>query len=290
MKTYTFKVALSDDEGVWRKIELPASWTLEDLHYTIQDAFDFDAAHLYSFFMSGEAWDASTEYALTDEAEFDEDFEDDEDAAEWSMDDLDASAVTPEEEEDVLDDVLDMEAVVGDLTVDSVSRDGASANAMEMPVTTEQQPSVDDIRALLAELKNNPDLRAEMTRQISKQAGIPPAVADMVLSNADSLLNMLPDDMVRQLMGPMGGQLGIDDGEEPAGDVREVQRGQRDLSVGKSFLYVYDYGDEWEFDVQLEAINENGPSEDELPRLVDAEGEAPSQYEDDDEEDGEDAA
>jgi hypothetical protein len=279
MKTYTFKVALSDDEGVWRKIELPASWTLEDLHFTIQDAFAFDASHLYSFFMSGEAWDASTEYTLIDEADFDEDFADDEDAVEWSIDDLDASAVTLEEEEDT----PDTEAV------DSLSRDGASADMMALPVATPQQPSVDDMRALLAELKSNPDLRAEMTRQLSEQAGIPPAVADMVLSNADSLLSMLPDEMVQELMGSMGGEFGLGEGEEVAGDVREVQLEQLELAVGKSFLYVYDYGEDWEFNVQLEAINENGPSEDELPRLVDTRGDAPSQYDLDEEDDNDEA-
>lgn len=37
--------------------------TLEDLHYSIQHAFNWDADHLYSFFMSGRAWDQSSEYA-----------------------------------------------------------------------------------------------------------------------------------------------------------------------------------------------------------------------------------
>jgi hypothetical protein len=36
---------------------------LQSLHYAIQDAVDFDADHLYSFFMSGQAWDEETEYA-----------------------------------------------------------------------------------------------------------------------------------------------------------------------------------------------------------------------------------
>lgn len=33
--------------------------TLNDLHMVIQEAFGFDADHLYSFFMSGKAWDTS---------------------------------------------------------------------------------------------------------------------------------------------------------------------------------------------------------------------------------------
>ena len=59
MKTYIFKVKLKHDKRIWRKIEILGSQTLDDLHMAIQEAFDFDADHLYSFFMSGKAWDDS---------------------------------------------------------------------------------------------------------------------------------------------------------------------------------------------------------------------------------------
>jgi hypothetical protein len=64
MKTYTFHVSIPGFGRVWRKIEMEANQTLEDLHLAIQAAFDFDEDHLYSFFMSGRAWDESTEYSL----------------------------------------------------------------------------------------------------------------------------------------------------------------------------------------------------------------------------------
>lgn len=64
MKTYTFHVSLPRTGRVWRKIEMRADQTLQDLHFAIQDAYEFDADHLYSFFMSGKAWDATTEYSL----------------------------------------------------------------------------------------------------------------------------------------------------------------------------------------------------------------------------------
>jgi hypothetical protein len=64
MKTYTFHVSLPGTGRVWRKVELREDQTLEDLHFAIQDAYDWDADHLYSFFMSGKAWDTDTEYAL----------------------------------------------------------------------------------------------------------------------------------------------------------------------------------------------------------------------------------
>lgn len=49
MKTYTFHVALPGTGRTWRKLELLADQTLEDLHLAIQDAFEFDNDHLYSF-------------------------------------------------------------------------------------------------------------------------------------------------------------------------------------------------------------------------------------------------
>ncbi len=71
---YTFRVRLRgfvDEEGnktedVWREIEIAANQTLEDLGQAIPAAFEFWDAHLWSFFMSGKAWDESTEYALQD--------------------------------------------------------------------------------------------------------------------------------------------------------------------------------------------------------------------------------
>jgi len=51
---YTFKVMLG--KSVWRKIKLSHKHTLEDLHQYIQEAFDFDNDHLYSFFMDGKRY------------------------------------------------------------------------------------------------------------------------------------------------------------------------------------------------------------------------------------------
>ena len=64
MKSYTFHVSIPGLGRVWRKIEMEANQTLEELHWAIQDAFEFDDDHLYSFFMSGRPWDESTEYCL----------------------------------------------------------------------------------------------------------------------------------------------------------------------------------------------------------------------------------
>lgn len=52
--TYIFKVTLT--RNLWRRIEISADDTLLDLHSSIQEAYDFDYSHLYSFFMDGRPW------------------------------------------------------------------------------------------------------------------------------------------------------------------------------------------------------------------------------------------
>jgi hypothetical protein len=68
---YTFRVRIlggffapEDARSVWREIEVAANQTLADLGEAIPLAFDFDDPHLWSFFLSGQAWDPASEYAL----------------------------------------------------------------------------------------------------------------------------------------------------------------------------------------------------------------------------------
>lgn len=60
---YRLRVSLEWMPEVWRIIELSGDCTFEDLHLEIQDAFDWDKDHLYSFSMSGKRWDQRTEIA-----------------------------------------------------------------------------------------------------------------------------------------------------------------------------------------------------------------------------------
>ena len=63
---YTFRVRLKGGPSgvhVWRELEVAANQTLADLGEAIPLAFDFTDPHLWSFFLSGKAWDATTEYA-----------------------------------------------------------------------------------------------------------------------------------------------------------------------------------------------------------------------------------
>ena len=71
---YTFRVRIrggyyapAGAAAVWWEIEIAANQTLADLGNAIPLAFDFDDPHLWSFFLSGKAWDRATEYALHSE-------------------------------------------------------------------------------------------------------------------------------------------------------------------------------------------------------------------------------
>lgn len=50
---YTFKVSLSGNKKIWRKIRLSHRHDLDTLHMAIQEAFDFDNDHLYAFYLGG---------------------------------------------------------------------------------------------------------------------------------------------------------------------------------------------------------------------------------------------
>jgi len=61
VKTFVLRANHRALPKVWRDIEIAADQTLEDLHLMIQQAFDWNDDHLYSFFMSGQAFDQASE-------------------------------------------------------------------------------------------------------------------------------------------------------------------------------------------------------------------------------------
>ena len=64
---YLFKVQLKGDEsGATRTIALQPEQTLSTLHFAIQDAFDWDADHLYSFYLRGKRYDQEYEISGPD--------------------------------------------------------------------------------------------------------------------------------------------------------------------------------------------------------------------------------
>ena len=61
-RAFSFRVSLTDSPDVWRVVQLRGDQTLEDLHEAICDAFEWDADHLWAFFMNNRFWDPKEEY------------------------------------------------------------------------------------------------------------------------------------------------------------------------------------------------------------------------------------
>lgn len=59
----------------------------------------------------------------------------------------------------------------------------------------------------------------------------------------------------------------------------EMRVGEVPLPVGRSMTYLYDFGDQWEFEVTLEEVEPPGKAP-EKPAVLDARGDAPEQYPD----------
>lgn len=210
MKTYTFHVSLPGSGRVWRKIEIGAEQTLEDLHLAIQGAYDWGNDHLYSFFMNNKAWDPASEYTLPEGALYE-----------------------------------GMEIVEGDEEYDDEEEDEDEGSTF----------SLDDWRAM-----SQKDQEA-LVKEFTRDTGLPAAFFhDMI------------DELQRIEQNPDLFE------EEEIRDVRTTPIGSLDLTKGKEFMYLFDYGDEHRFRVKVDSINDNADATASYPRVVEAVGDAPEQY------------
>jgi hypothetical protein len=66
---YASKVKFMWNKRISRTIEVRSEQTLDDLHYAIQQAIDWDADHLYSFYMNGQLHDERYAFACPFEKE-----------------------------------------------------------------------------------------------------------------------------------------------------------------------------------------------------------------------------
>ena len=144
------------------------------------------------------------------------------------------------------------------------------------------QPPPQSFEEMLSLLQTNDELRSQVKKMMSEQFGVPAFVADLVLGNAGALMGMFGEGMSSMMPGD-------DDEEEEdeAGDVRTTTLDSLELQPGQSFLYLFDYGDEWHFNVRVHAVDENASPTIQYPRVVQIVGEAPPQYPDWDDEDEE---
>ncbi len=63
---YKFRAILDVEENVIRDIVIPMTFSLEDLHHAISDAFGFNGNEMASFYLSDENWNQGEEFPLFD--------------------------------------------------------------------------------------------------------------------------------------------------------------------------------------------------------------------------------
>lgn len=279
---YTFRVRMlgcaagyapAHATEIQREIEIAANNTLGDLGFAILGAYDFDSDHLWSFFLSGKRWDKTTEYAYH--------------AGDWGGG------------ED--DDVEDIVALFPE------------GSEMRKLALLAEDPAFEATEALPAEIDRT-KLQAEMVAMLNEAAAEAPEEDRALIAEFARLIesdpNADPATMSEALQRYLFGDWQPDDEEEPgdsesalaaalfapdlagfdlplladfdeAPDVDDILI--RDLPYPgktgkKEFLFLFDYGDEWEFGVKLLDARGKLVPKAEYPRLTASRGDAPPQY------------
>lgn len=199
---------------------------------------------MYSFFMSGKAWDTATEYeGSPDEA--------------WLLDD------------DELDE--DAESTASD-EGDEFDLEGDDELEDEMPPNAEQ---LQQFHAMIKTMSS--EEQAEFVALFQQETGLPAMFTEMLISVMRSIDN---PELLAALF-----DLNPDLGLPEAGVAADTTLDSLGLHKGQKFLYLFDYGDEWRFNVKVHAFNPSAPEDLDYPVLVEAVGDSPPQYPDWDEED-----
>jgi hypothetical protein len=287
---YTFRTRIlgcmagyapEDGTEIQREIEIAANSTLGDLGFAILDAYDFDSDHLWSFFLSGKAWDKKTEYAYS---------------GGWGDD-------------DDLDDVIDLFPEGSEMRkLVLLVNDPDFEPSGEFPAAIDRAKLQTEIVAMLREAATTaPEEDRSLMEEFAALIAANPDADPTILSEAlgrylaedwepgdapgapDALLPVLPDLDLAGFDLP-GLDFPLFD-EEDAPDVDEIlirEVAYPGKTGKKEFLFLFDYGDEWRFGVKLlDAKGTLAPGA-EYPRVTASRGIAPAQYPPWDEDDDED--
>jgi hypothetical protein len=165
MKTYTFRISVHDMPGTWRRVEVAAEQTLENLHQAIQEALDWDPDDDIAFVVGENPLESGEIYDLS--------FDDD-----WDLDDDEEDGDEDEGDEEI-------ESMLDDLP----------------PLDLGDAPRPESMDEALALIENNPEVRAQVRQMLVDQMGMPGFMADMMLGSLRSLMEMLPEGALAGMMG-----------------------------------------------------------------------------------------
>lgn len=257
---------------IQREIEIAANNTLGDLGFAILDAYDFDSDHLWSFFLSGRAWDKASEYAYH--------------GGDWGAD---------EEFEDALDlfpEGSEMRKLM--LLVNDPAFEPTGAFPTEIDRATLQAEIVTTLQEAAAAAPEEDRAQIEaFAKLLTGNAAADPAVLSEVLGRylaadwepdpapgeAENAAALMPGTDLAGFEFPGRDLPQFDDDEAPDVDevlIREVPYPGK--TGKKEFLFLFDYGDEWHFGVKLLGTKEQVAPDAEYPRITAARSDAPLQY------------
>jgi hypothetical protein len=259
---------------IQREIEIAANNTLGDLGFAILDAYDFGSDHLWSFFLSGKAWDKETEYAYT---------------GGWGDD-------------DDLDDVIDLFPEGSEMRkLVLLVNDPDFEPEGDFPAAIDRARLQTEIVAMLREAATNaPEedrpLMEEFAALIAANPDADPAVLSEALGRylAEDWEPVDAADKPGALMPGLPGVTDLDLAgldlpgldfplfdEDDAPDVDEILICEVPFpgkTGKKEFLLLFDYGDEWHFGVKLLDAKGALTLGAEYPRVTAGRGDAPPQY------------
>ena len=132
----------------------------------------------------------------------------------------------------------------------------ADEGAEELP-----DPTPEQLIEMFQALKDSPESMAEAKKQVTEQLGIPGFLFDMVINNSDQVMEMMGDPAALETCRSRWHLRLHPAGRRPRAttlDMLELKEGQR-------FLYLFDYGDEWHFDVQVAGVNDAAISPPHIP-------------------------
>jgi len=127
------------------------------------------------------------------------------------------------------------------------------------------------------------DVEIEGSRSLSDLAGAITAAFDFSFDHAFGFYSDLKNPYSRsgeryELFADM------EDSDSDAGSVERTKVAQVFGTPGKKMLFLFDYGDEWRFQVELMSLGEKAPKT-RYPKVVSSVGKAPPQYPSCDDED-----
>lgn len=293
---YTFRVRMlgcaagyapENATEIQREIEIAANDTLGDLGFAILNAYDFDNDHLWSFYLSGKAWDKKTEYAYH-MGDWDDGEDEDEELLDLFPEGSEMRKLALLAEDPAFQATEELPA--------EIDRAKLQAEMVTMLKEAATEAPEED-RALIAEfaqlIESNPDADPAMMSEALQRYLFEDWQPDDEAADAEDSESALAAALFPTGLAELDLSLLSDFDESPDVDdilIRDVPYPGK--TGKKEFLFLFDYGDEWEFGVKLlDAKGKLTPNA-EYPRLIASRGKAPPQYppwdEDDEEVDEED--